>query len=126
MITLLIAENEEKVKEIVSRMLSKAGNSSLGIIKQADSIKILDQDNLKDMVTLKDKIIELEESLYQEKKGALYKCVLEVIEKPLIEYILERTGGNKLKTAKILGFNRNTLHGKIKRLGINVDRWKVI
>ena len=74
---------------------------------------------------MKDKVIELEDSLYNEKKGVLYKSILEIIEKPLIEHILERTEGNQLKAARILGLNRNTIRNKIKRLGINVDKWKV-
>ncbi len=125
MITVLIAQDEGKVKEIITQMLSKIGNTNINIIKQGETIKITDKDGLKDMVSLKDKIIELEDSLYNEKRGVLYKCILEVIEKPLIEHILERTEGNQLKTARILGLNRNTIRNKIKRLGINVDKWKV-
>ena len=125
MLTVVIADNAEKVKEIIAQMLSKIGNITIGIIKQGDTIKIAEKDSLKDLVSLKDKIVELEDSLYNEKKGRLYKSILEVIEKPLLEYILERTEGNQLKAARILGLNRNTIRSKIKRLGINVDKWKV-
>ena|SRR3989338_2602101 len=125
MLTVVIADNAEKVKEIIASMLSKIGNITIGIIKQGDTIKIAEKDSLKDLVSLKDKIIELEDSLYNEKKGRLYKSILEVIEKPLLEHILERTEGNQLKAARILGLNRNTMRSKIKRLGINVDKWKV-
>jgi len=124
MITVMIAENKEKVKEILAQMLSKIGNTNIGIVKEGDIIKIAEKDNLKDMVALEDKIIELEDSLYNEKKGALYKSILEVIEKPLLEHILERTEGNQLKAAKILGINRNTMRAKIKRLGINPIAYK--
>ena len=125
MLTVVITDNAEKVKEIIASMLSKIGNITIGIIKQGDTIKIAEKDSLKDLVSLKDKIIELEDSLYNEKKGRLYKSILEVIEKPLLEHILERTEGNQLKAARILGLNRNTIRSKIKRLGINVDKWKV-
>jgi len=125
MLTVVIADNAEKVKEIIASMLSKIGNITIGIIKQGDTIKIAEKDSLKDLVSLEDKIIELEDSLYNEKKGRLYKSILEVIEKPLLEHILERTEGNQLKAARILGLNRNTIRSKIKRLGINVDKWKV-
>ena len=125
MLTVVITDNAEKVKEIIASMLSKIGNITIGIIKQGDTIKIAERDSLKDLVSLKDKIIELEDSLYNEKKGRLYKSILEVIEKPLLEHILERTEGNQLKAARILGLNRNTIRSKIKRLGINVDKWKV-
>lgn len=124
MITLLIADNEKKVKEMLTQMLNQVGNTNISIVKQEDIIKVIQKDNLKDLVSLKDKIVELEESLYNDKRGALYKAILEVIEKPLIEHILERTEGNQLKAAKILGINRNTIRTKIKKLGINPEVFK--
>ncbi len=78
----------------------------------------------KSEVFLKDGIFELEEYLYQGKEGMLYRCVFEMIERPLIEKTLERTEGNQLKAARILGINRNTLRAKIKKLGIDMQRWK--
>lgn len=63
-------------------------------------------------------------SLNKEKEGVLYKTIIESIEKPLIEHILERTFGNQLKAAMILGINRNTIRSKIKKLGIDPKRWK--
>jgi len=73
---------------------------------------------------IKTKVLELENELFLEKEGILYRSILQVIEKPLIENILERTDGNQLKAARILGLNRNTLRTKIKRLGINIEKWK--
>ena len=70
-------------------------------------------------------IINLDDSLYKEKQGFLYKYVLERIERPLIEHALERTYGNQLKAAKILGINRNTMRAKIKKLQIDPDKWKI-
>ena len=55
----------------------------------------------------------------------LYKSILEAIEKPLIEHVLERTEGNQLKAARALGINRNTMRAKIKKLGIDIGKWKV-
>lgn len=69
--------------------------------------------------------LEFDESIYKEKQGTLYKYVLEIIEKPLIEHVLERTYGNQLKAAKILGINRNTIRTKIKKLGIDPNKWKI-
>lgn len=74
---------------------------------------------------LKDKVIELEDSLYHEKRGEIYGSIIGAIEKPLIEHMLERTFGNQLKAAKLLGINRNTIRAKIRKLDINVDRWKL-
>lgn len=54
--------------------------------------------------------------------GALYHYVLESIEKPLIEDILSKTGGNQLAAARLLGINRNTLRARIKALGVRATR----
>ena len=114
-----------KIKEMLAKMLDEAGNTSIDIKKHENIIKIVKEDNLNQLVTLKDKIIELEESLYNEKQGRLYRSVIEVIEKPLIEQILKRTDGNQFKAARILGINRNTMRTKVKKLGIIPEMYKV-
>jgi two-component system nitrogen regulation response regulator GlnG len=48
----------------------------------------------------------------------LYNMVLYQMERPLLRIILEKTGGNQLQAARILGINRNTLRKKITTLGI--------
>ncbi|WP_420820417.1 helix-turn-helix domain-containing protein [Pseudomethylobacillus aquaticus] len=45
---------------------------------------------------------------------AVYDMVLACMEKPLLEYVLHRAGGNQSKAADILGLNRNTLRKKLK------------
>ena len=124
MITLFLAENEEKVKEAVSQLLNKIGNTNIDIVKSGNTIQVLEKDDLKDLVSLKEKVIQLVESLYNEEKGRLYRAVLDIIERPVIEYVLERNDGNQLKAARILGINRNTMRAKIKRLDINVAKYK--
>lgn len=52
----------------------------------------------------------------------LYDRVLKELEKPLITLSLMATRGNQIKTAKMLGINRNTLRKKIKDLNIDVVR----
>lgn len=56
--------------------------------------------------------------------GVLYRTIMSKVEKPLIEHTLERTDGNQIKAARVLGINRNTIRSKIKRLGIDVSQWK--
>lgn len=73
---------------------------------------------------LEENIIELENLLFSEKRGYVYRVILAQVEKPLIERVLERTEGNQLKAARILGINRNTIRAKIKRLGIQPDKFK--
>ena len=55
-------------------------------------------------------------------KGDIYDRVLEQVERPLIRYTLEKTRGNQVRTADILGINRNTLRKKITELGILIKR----
>jgi two-component system nitrogen regulation response regulator GlnG len=52
----------------------------------------------------------------------LHAAVVAAVERPLIELILEQTGGNQLRAADLLGINRNTLRKKITSLGIAVPR----
>lgn len=56
----------------------------------------------------------------------IHNDIVQSIEKKLIEIVLERTFGNKLKAAKMLGINRNTLHAKIEKYLINVDYYRRI
>jgi two-component system nitrogen regulation response regulator GlnG len=68
---------------------------------------------------------ELESIFMNADRGLIYKTVVEAVEKPLIEAAVRRTFGNQLKAAKILGIHRNTLKAKIKKFGIDPDRWKI-
>ncbi len=58
-------------------------------------------------------------------KGKVYDKVIRGTEKALIEKALERSYGNQSIAAKILGINRNTLRVKIRKLDINVRRYKI-
>lgn len=49
---------------------------------------------------------------------AVYDMVLHCMEKPLLEYVLQRAGGNQSKAAEILGLNRNTLRKKLQQHSI--------
>jgi len=52
----------------------------------------------------------------------LYDMVLHQMERPLINIVLDKTRGNQVKAADVLGINRNTLRKKIQILGINTRR----
>src|SRR5207237_10559298 len=54
--------------------------------------------------------------------GELHATLISAVERPLIEIVLERSGGNQVKAAEMLGINRNTLRTKISELGIEVRR----
>ncbi|MFH1846646.1 MAG: helix-turn-helix domain-containing protein [Candidatus Omnitrophota bacterium] len=57
--------------------------------------------------------------------GGVYGMVINETQKELIEKALRQSFGNKTIAAKILGINRNTLHYKIKKLNIDVRKYKI-
>jgi Fis family transcriptional regulator len=53
-----------------------------------------------------------------EKPSDIYNMVISCVEKPMLELVLHRVGGNQTQAAELLGMNRNTLRKKIKLHGI--------
>lgn len=45
----------------------------------------------------------------------IYDMVLGCVEKPMLEFILHKVGGNQSKAAEMLGLNRNTLRKKMAK-----------
>lgn len=68
------------------------------------------------------------EVLFQQQREAdvelngLYNIVMEQVEKPLLEIALRAYNGNQVKTAQMLGINRNTLKKKIDIYKIRVKK----
>jgi two-component system nitrogen regulation response regulator GlnG len=54
-------------------------------------------------------------------EAKIHQNVLERVERPLIKLALSVTSGNKLRTAALLGVNRNTLRARINALGLAED-----
>ena len=52
----------------------------------------------------------------------LYNIVLEQVERPLLEIALRAHNGNQVKTALMLGINRNTLKKKMDNYKIRVKK----
>jgi Fis family transcriptional regulator len=49
----------------------------------------------------------------------LYQMVLQEVEQPLLETVLNYTRGNQSKAAELLGLNRGTLRKKLKQYDMN-------
>ncbi|MCX5749933.1 MAG: hypothetical protein NTZ10_06815 [Candidatus Saganbacteria bacterium] len=64
---------------------------------------------------------DLNEMFFIEYRGKIYKTLVEALEKQMFEATLDYTNGNKLKSARVLGINRNTLSAKLKKLGL----WRI-
>ena len=48
----------------------------------------------------------------------LYRMVLEQVEKPLLERVLDYSRGNQSRAAEVLGINRATLRKKLRNYAI--------
>ena len=62
--------------------------------------------------------------LYSVDAGNIYDNTINNIERVIITKALQRTEGNQVQAARLLGLNRNTLHKKIQKLNIDVGRFK--
>ena len=61
------------------------------------------------------------ELLADSSPSEVYHQVMERIERPLLETVLQHTAGNQLRAASLLGINRNTLRKKIVETQIDVS-----
>jgi len=55
--------------------------------------------------------------------GGVYQAALAAFEKPLFEHTLQRTQGNQLRAARMLGINRNTLRKRLSELDITPENF---
>jgi len=66
----------------------------------------------------------IDEQFYTINIGQSYGNIINDIERIAIMRALERSCGNQVAAAKILGLHRNTLRNKIKKFNIDVGRYK--
>jgi DNA-binding protein Fis len=123
-LTVVISKDEDKIKAMLTDTLKKQGYNLMNEDTSGRIIKVIKNDAVYNAATLQDQVVGLLESIYAERRGDIYKAVLDAVEKPVIEYVLAQTEGNQLKAARILGINRNTMRTKIKKLSIDANRWK--
>jgi two-component system nitrogen regulation response regulator GlnG len=56
--------------------------------------------------------------------AGLYGRILQEVERPLLSLALSECDGNQLRTAELLGLNRNTLRKKLRDLGLEAGRMR--
>jgi len=92
-------------------------------VKPAQSLRLEDNENI-GLSAMVERYLAEHFSQYQDSlpPPGLYQRILQDVELPLIQAVLEATRGNQIKAAELLGLNRNTLRKKIRELEIPVVR----
>lgn len=124
MINIVITEDYKEIITKIEKAIAESGYSLIDEPQSGGALKIIqkignDQD---DRISKKLSFLKMINN--KEKKGRFYKDFCQSLEKKVIESALAETDGNKLKAAKILGINRNTLFNKIKKLKIKTSQFK--
>jgi Fis family transcriptional regulator len=78
--------------------------------------------SLEKLVKSKLEVLFAQQKEAQVELNGLYNVVLEQVERPLLEIALKAYNGNQVKTAQMLGINRNTLKKKIDNYKIRVKK----
>ena len=54
-----------------------------------------------------------------EKCTGIYDMVVNAVEKPMLEVVMQQAQGNQTRAADLLGLNRNTLRKKLQQHGLD-------
>lgn len=119
------------VRELENLIMRLAALSPDVVISQREIERELRAEAMKDISSNSSFEKEVESLLHRFVMGDLlqaspddskiHQSVMEQVERPLIKLALSVTSGNKLRTAALLGVNRNTLRARINSLGIADD-----
>jgi len=93
-------------------------------LNSADNLFVanLQSVSLEKLVKSKLEVLFAQQKEAQVELNGLYNVVIEQVEKPLLELALRAYNGNQVKTAQMLGINRNTLKKKIDNYKIRVKK----
>lgn len=64
-------------------------------------------------------LVDYFDSLDGHPGGNLYEMVLQEVEQPLLEIVMQQVNGNQSKAAVLLGLNRGTLRKKLKQYDLH-------
>jgi two-component system nitrogen regulation response regulator GlnG len=119
------------VRELENAILRAAVLARGGRMLVADDFDVAGQPRARAAETLpleeavRRRLAELLQADANATAGDLHAVLIGAVERPLIEVVMQRAGGNQVKAAEMLGINRNTLRKKITELGIDVRRGSV-
>lgn len=84
--------------------------ATLGEVPSVDNIALED--------FIEQKLTQFLERVGNYDVSDLYDAIEIQMERPLLKLVMQHTQGNQIKTARILGINRNTLRTKLKKYGL--------
>ena len=76
----------------------------------------MSKDNIQEVV--KKSLEKYFRDLGEQEPSNVYEMVVFTVEKPILEVVMERAGGNQSQAADMLGINRNTLRKKLQQHGL--------
>ncbi len=82
----------------------------------------VEQRSLEDLIS--EKLSQFLDKFHELGSMELYETLLPMFERPLLNLILQKTNGNQIQAAKVLGINRNTLRKKIRNLKIKIKNFE--
>ncbi len=65
--------------------------------------------------TVRKALVKYFEDLDGHTANDLYRMVIDEVEKPLLDIVMQQMGGNQTHAAQVLGITRSTLRKKLKR-----------
>ncbi len=112
---------EKEHVALAMKVTERMKNGGIPTLPEEKAMSILSDEELAgklDSYSL-ESVVELKISRFLDQVGKyypqnLYALIMKKTEKPLLNQILRRTGGNQVHAARILGINRNTLRKKMK------------
>lgn len=84
--------------------------------------KRIKTESIEDMIT--ERLEPFIDMVPDKGREELYDTLMPFMERPLLKLVLKKTGYNQVRTAELLGINRNTLRKKIKELRISLKQDK--
>jgi Fis family transcriptional regulator len=76
----------------------------------------MSKDSIQDVV--KKSLEKYFKDLGEQLPSNVYEMVVTTVEKPILEAVMARAGGNQSLAAEMLGINRNTLRKKLQQHGL--------
>ena len=64
----------------------------------------------------------LVDNLLQRGESDVYRQIIQVVDRVVLETVLRRAGGNQVQASDLLGISRSTLRSKVQALGLVVEK----